>query len=156
MRVKEYPDFMEKPEKPMYKSYNIIGKLFREVKDLAPLECFIKSFTREKLERFYDPDMEFDGFEDYIDDAFFHKSNYDFKLGNLMDYYGIKTEAEILSGDIMKMSRSFTKKRDAEAIHMAVRSLRKEARSWFNEKGSRLDSETDNAYAKASAWYHVT
>ncbi|XVF85598.1 hypothetical protein PTKIN_Ptkin17bG0129800 [Pterospermum kingtungense] len=156
LRVKEYPDFMEKPDKPMYKSYNIIGKLFREVKDLAPHECFIKSFTREKLERFYDPDMEFDGFEDYIDDAFFHKSNYDFKLGNLMDYYGIKTEAEILSGGIMKISRSFTKKRDAEAIHMAVRSLRKEARSWFNEKGSWLDSETDNAYAKASAWYHVT
>ncbi|XVE74537.1 hypothetical protein DITRI_Ditri12bG0025000 [Diplodiscus trichospermus] len=71
-----------------------------------------------------------------------------------MDYYGIKTEAEILSGGIMKNSRFFTKKRDAEAIGMAVRSLRKEARSWFNEKGS--DSEIYDAYANASAWYHVT
>ncbi|XVE91802.1 hypothetical protein REPUB_Repub01dG0043000 [Reevesia pubescens] len=156
LRVKEYPDFMEKPDKPTYQSYSVIGKLFREVKDLAPHECSLKSFTREKLRRFYDPDMEVDGYEDYVDDAFFHKSNYDYKLGNLMDYYGIKTEAEILSGGIMKMSRSFTKRRDAEAIGMAVRSLRKEARSWFNEKGSGFDSETDDAYAKASAWYHVT
>ncbi|XWS22973.1 hypothetical protein CRYUN_Cryun29cG0081500 [Craigia yunnanensis] len=156
LRVKEYPDFMEKLDKPTYQSYNIIGKLFREVKDLAPNDCFIKSFTQEKFERFYDRDMEVDGYEDYVDDAFFHKSNYDYKLGNLMDYYGIKTEAEILSGGIMKMSRSFTKQRDAEAIRMAVRSLRKEARSWFNEKGSGLDSEIDDAYAKASAWYHVT
>ncbi|EOY01384.1 RNA-dependent RNA polymerase 1 isoform 1 [Theobroma cacao] len=156
LRVKEYPDFMEKPDKPTYQSYNVIGKLFREVKDLAPNECFIRSLTRERLERFYDPDMEVDGYEDYVDDAFYHKSNYDYKLGNLMEYYGIKTEAEILSGGIMKMSRSFTKQRDAEAIGVAVRSLRKEARSWFNEKGNGLDSEADDLYAKASAWYHVT
>ncbi|XVE81410.1 hypothetical protein DITRI_Ditri15bG0061200 [Diplodiscus trichospermus] len=154
LRVKEYPDFLEKPDKPTYQSRSIIGKLFREVKDLAPNECSINSITQEKLKRCYDRDMEIDGFEDYIDDAFFHKSNYDYKLGNLMDYYGIKTEAEILSGGIIKMSRSFTKRRDAEAIGMAVRSLRKEARSWFNEKGS--DSETYDANAKASAWYHVT
>ncbi|MBA0873900.1 hypothetical protein Goshw_008838, partial [Gossypium schwendimanii] len=110
LRVKEYPDFMEKPDKPSYHSHNVIGKLFREVKNLAPNECSIKFLTREKMQRFYDPDMEVEGFEDYIDDAFFHKSNYDYKLGNLMDYYGVKTEAEILSGGIMKMSRSFTKK----------------------------------------------
>lgn len=53
------------------------------------------------------------------------------------------------------MSKSFTKRRDAEAITMAVRSLRKEARSWFNEKESGEESE-DDPDAKASAWYHVT
>ncbi|XWS20176.1 hypothetical protein CRYUN_Cryun31cG0077600 [Craigia yunnanensis] len=92
LRIKEYPDFMEKPDKSTYQSYSIIGKLFREVKDLAPNECSIKSFTRVKLKRFYDSDMEVDRYEDYVDDAFFHKSNYDYKLGNLMDYHGIKTE----------------------------------------------------------------
>lgn len=54
------------------------------------------------------------------------------------------------------MSKGFTKRRDAEAIGMAVRALRKEARSWFNDKGSGLDSESDDMYAKASAWYYVT
>ncbi|KAI4357519.1 hypothetical protein L6164_001462 [Bauhinia variegata] len=153
--VKEYPDFMEKPDKPTYESPKVIGKLFREVKDIAPHSCSRESFTLEVAHRSYDRDMEVDGFMDYVDDAYYHKSNYDYKLGNLMDYYGITTEAEILSGNIMRMSKSFTKRRDAEAISMAVRSLRKEARNWFNESGS-ADSWTDDVYARASAWYHVT
>ncbi|GAV82938.1 RdRP domain-containing protein/RRM_6 domain-containing protein [Cephalotus follicularis] len=156
LRVKEYPDFMEKPDKPTYQSWNVIGKLFRAVKDFAPHTSPIRSFTLEVARRSYDSDMDVDGFEDYIDDAFYHKSNYDYKLGNLMDYYGIKTEAEILSGRIMKMSKHFTKRKDAEAVGVAVKSLRKEARTWFDEKGSGLDSATDNVYAKASAWYYVT
>ncbi|XP_062171760.1 RNA-dependent RNA polymerase 1-like [Alnus glutinosa] len=156
LHVKEYPDFMEKPDKPTYESYNVIGKLFREVKDITPNTNSSMSFTMERARRSYDTDMEVDGFEDFIDDAFFYKSSYDYKLGNLMDYYGIKTEAEIMSGNIMRMAKSFTKRRDAEAITVAVRSLRKEARAWFNEKGSGLDSGADDVYAKASAWYYVT
>ncbi|XP_050366586.1 RNA-dependent RNA polymerase 1-like [Argentina anserina] len=154
--VKEYPDFMEKPDKSMYVSYNVIGQLFREVKDIAPHDNCITSFTLQVAKKSYDPDMEVDGFEDYLEDAFYYKGNYDYKLGNLLDYYGIKTEAEILSGNIMRMSKSFTKRRDADAINMAVKSLRKEARAWFNEKGTETDSGGDDVYAKASAWYHVT
>lgn len=151
--AKEYPDFMEKHDKPTYKSDNVIGKLFREIQGISTRDGSITSFTLELAKKSYDPDMEFDGFMDYVEDAFYHKSNYDYKLGNLMDYYGVKTESEILSGNIMKMSKSFTKRRDADAITMAVRSLRKEARSWFNDE---VDSGSDDAYAKASAWYYVT
>ncbi|CAJ2674322.1 unnamed protein product [Trifolium pratense] len=154
--AKEYPDFMEKHDKPTYKSNNIIGKLFREIQGISTKDGSIKSFTLEVAKLSYDSDMEFKGFMDYIDDAFYHKTNYDYKLGNLMDYYGIKTESEILGGNIMKMSKSFTKRRNADAITMAVRSLRKEARSWFNDGGTNLDSKSDAAYAKASAWYYVT
>ncbi|CAI9096788.1 OLC1v1033001C2 [Oldenlandia corymbosa var. corymbosa] len=151
LRVKEYPDFMEKLDKPMYESKHVIGKLFREVKDIAPDTCLITSFTREIAMKSYDHDMEVDGYEDYVDEAFDCKNEYDYKLGNLMDYYGIKTEGEILSGGIMKMSRSFDRRKDAEAVSMAVRSLRKEARARF-----RKGSNSDDLYAKASAWYHVT
>ncbi|KAA8529775.1 hypothetical protein F0562_034125 [Nyssa sinensis] len=154
LRVKEYPDFMEKPDKTTYESRHVIGKLFREVKDIAPHKCSIRSFTKEVARQSYDLDMEVDGFEDYISDAFNLKSEYDYKLGNLMDYYGIKTEAELLGGSIMKMSKSFDRRRDAEAIGLAVRSLRKQARTWFNKKGS--ESGDDDVYAKASAWYYVT
>ncbi|KAK7274020.1 hypothetical protein RIF29_15090 [Crotalaria pallida] len=154
--VKEYPDFMEKPDKPTYESRNVIGKLFREVQGISTSASYIKSFTLEVARQSYDPDMEVDGFMDYVDDAFYHKSNYDYKLGNLMDYYGIKTEAEILSGNIMKMSKSFTKRKDSESINMAVKSLRKEARAWFNDSSSSVDSDSVDAYAKASAWYYVT
>ncbi|GER31869.1 RNA-dependent RNA polymerase [Striga asiatica] len=150
LRVKSYPDFMEKPDKPTYESNRIIGKLFREVKDLAPHTAPIRSFTRDVAQRAYDPDLEVPGFQDYVDEAFDYKTEYDYKLGNLMEYYGIKTEAEILSGGIMKMSKTFDRRKDAEAVGAAVRSLRNEARAWF-----RRGSESDEPRAKASAWYHV-
>ncbi|KAL3731289.1 hypothetical protein ACJRO7_028202 [Eucalyptus globulus] len=154
--AKEYPDFMEKLDKSSYPSNNVIGKLFREVKELAYASSSIRKFTPEMARQSYDPEMKVDGFEEYVDDAFYHKGNYDYKLGNMMKYYGINTEAEILSGCIMKMSKSFTKKRDSDSITRAVKSLRKEARNWFNDKGSGSDSEAVDEYAKASAWYHVT
>lgn len=148
LRVQDYPDFMEKPDKTSYTSECVIGKLFRAVKDVAPHS--IKSFTREVARKSYDLDMEVDGFEDYLEEAFDFKTEYDYKLGNLMDYYGIKTEAEILSGSIMKMSKSFDRRKDAEDVGLAVKSLRKEARTWFKS-----DKNADT-YAKASAWYYVT
>jgi RNA-dependent RNA polymerase len=107
--------------------------------------------------RSYDSDLIIDGYEDYITEATEFKQEYDFKLGNLMDHYGIKSEAEIISGCILKMAKNFTKSSDADAIRMAVRSLRKEARSWFNEMSTGEDGIGQDAIeAKASAWYHVT
>ncbi|XP_058079206.1 probable RNA-dependent RNA polymerase 1 [Magnolia sinica] len=158
LHVKEYPDFMEKLEKPTYESTRVIGKLFRAIKDISPETSHIKSFTREIARQSYDTDMEVDGFEDYINDACWYKDQYDFKLGNLMEHYGIKTEAEIISGSIMKLAKSFMKNRDAaEVISLAVRSLKKEVRGWFDEKDSEAGPPTDGeALAKASAWYHVT
>lgn len=157
LHVKEYPDFMEKPNKRTYESQRVIGKLFRAIKNIAPPTGHIASFTQEMARRAYDHDMEVNGFEHYIDDAVWYKEQYDFKLGNLMDHYGIETEAEIVSGNLMKMSKSYTKKKDAEAIGLAMKTLKKEARAWFDEKGSGTDPDVDDdAYAKASAWYHVT
>ncbi|XP_059649729.1 probable RNA-dependent RNA polymerase 1 [Cornus florida] len=154
LRVKKYPDFMEKPDKPTYESQRVIGKLYREVKDAVPLTSTFKTFTKEVATQSYDPDMEVDGFKNYIDDAIECKSMYDFKLGNLMDDYGITTEAEILSGNIVQMSKYYNKRKEADKICLAIRSLRKEARTWFKTKGSQF--EVESVYAKASAWYYVT
>lgn len=153
--AKEYPDFMEKLDKVTYESKGVIGKLFRAVKDYSTSAGHIKAFTKEVAIKSYDPDMEVDGFEDYIDDAAFFKDQYDFKLGNLMDHYGIKTEAEILSGSVMS-SKAYNKYKDGEALNFAVRSLRKEARSWFSENSINSNHNEDDSEAKASAWYHVT
>nr|GMD23404.1 probable RNA-dependent RNA polymerase 1 [Ipomoea batatas] len=152
LRVKEYPDFMEKPpEKVTYVSTRVIGKLFREVKDITPEVSSIKSFTREIAMRSYDPDLVVHGFEEFVVEAFYRKTEYDFKLGNLMDYYGIKTEAEVLSGGAIRASKFFDRRRDADAVSFAMKSLRKEARAWF-----KVGSEYDDQLAKASAWYFVT
>jgi len=154
LHVKEYPDFMEKLDKVTYESTGVIGKLYREIKKHTP---HIKHFTRDVARRSYDTDLIVDGYEDYISEAIEFKEEYDFKLGNLMDHYGIKSEAEIISGCILKMAKNFTKSSDADAIRLAVRSLRKEARSWFNEMSTGEDGIGQDAIeAKASASYHVT
>ena len=153
--MRKFPDFREKPDRQTYESQNVIGKLFREVKEKAPKAPFtssIESFTREVARRSFDADMEVDVVEDYVDEALVYKSEYDYKLGNLMDYYSKKTEAEILSSGMMWVSKSLDRRNDAEAVGMAVTSLMKEARSWFD----RNVGHSDDAYAKASAWYHVT
>ncbi|KAG2653844.1 hypothetical protein PVAP13_1NG415300 [Panicum virgatum] len=154
LHVKEYPDFMEKLDKVTYESSGVIGRLYREIKKHTP---HIKHFTRDVARRSYDTDLIVDGYEDYISEAIEFKEEYDFKLGNLMDHYGIKSEAEIISGCILKMAKNFTKSSDADAIRLAVRSLRKEARSWFSEMSTGEDGISQDAIeAKASAWYHVT
>ncbi|XVE91797.1 hypothetical protein REPUB_Repub01dG0042500 [Reevesia pubescens] len=160
LRAREYPDFMEKPDKFTYESQTVIGRLFREVKSIsagAP-STGIQHFTREVAELSYDIDMEVDGFLAYVNDALYYKSLYDNKLANLMRYYGVKTEAEMISGCIMKMSKSFDRRKDLETIVLGVKSLRREAKGWFNEKRSdELNSNfVENVFAKASAWYHVT
>ena len=75
--VKEYPDFMEKPDKTTYQSGNVIGKLFWEVKDIAPQNSPVNPFTREVAKQTYDTDMEVDGFTYYLDEAFDFKTEYD-------------------------------------------------------------------------------
>ncbi|KAL0541822.1 hypothetical protein IC582_021886 [Cucumis melo] len=158
LRVHEYPDFMDKPDKPTYVSNGVLGKLFRGVKDVSSDVNTFEIFTKEVATKCYDPDMEVDGFEKYLREAFDYKTKYDFKLGNLMDYYGIKTEPELVSGNILKMAKSFDKRNDLEQIAFAMKSLRKEVRSWFNENESKYTYEDieDDEYARASAWYCVT
>ncbi|KAL1106721.1 hypothetical protein V6Z11_D04G224400 [Gossypium hirsutum] len=153
LRAKEYPDFMEKPDKFTYESQSVIGQLYREVKSIEAEVSTGKHFTKSIAKRSYDPDMEFEGFLAYVNDAVHHKKQYDNRLASLMRTYGVKTEAEIISGCILKLSKSFDRKVDLEAVNIAVRSLRREAKSWFTEKASH---SVEDAFAKASAWYHVT
>ncbi|KAJ0094288.1 hypothetical protein Patl1_15577 [Pistacia atlantica] len=155
LQVRSFPDYMEKHKRESYESRTMIGKLYHEVKDLVPKMGTIKSFTSNEGRQFYDLDMEVEGFKDYIDDAFYYKRKYDYRLGNLMDYFGISTEGEILSGQIMKMAKSFSKKRDLEGIKLAVKSLNWETREWFNKKENESDG-IEKVFIKASAWYYVT
>ncbi|KAG8369885.1 hypothetical protein BUALT_Bualt14G0060000 [Buddleja alternifolia] len=129
LRVKKYQNFMKKPDRTTYESHLVIGA--------------------SRIS--YDSDMEVDGFKDHLKEAFDYKTEYDYKFGNLMDYYGLEIEAEILSYGIMKVLKTFDRRKDAESIGAVVMSLRNETRSWFKS-----GSEDDDVYAKASAWYHVT
>ncbi|CAN6479814.1 unnamed protein product [Victoria cruziana] len=159
LRVREYPDFMEKLDKPTYESKGIIGKLFRAIKD-KPDTVPASPFTKRAARQAYDQDLEVEGYEAYLDDAYYFKSKYDHKLANLMHHYGFKTEAELLWGRPTSLSGSSKKSRGAEGAALAVKSLRKEARDWYSKKSSKpakhADDLEDRSFAKASAWYHVT
>ncbi|KAK3217853.1 hypothetical protein Dsin_011823 [Dipteronia sinensis] len=71
LHTQKYPDFMEKENRTTYESQCVLGKLYREVKDIAPPTAGIKSFTREVAMFSYDPAMEVEGIEKYIDKAFY-------------------------------------------------------------------------------------
>ncbi|CAL9220613.1 unnamed protein product [Arabidopsis halleri] len=144
LHVYVYPDFMEKSEKPSYESTNILGKLFREIKD-GHLPISINSSTGDATSDFYDEDMYHPRAIKYHEEASEHKISYDSKLHHLMKFYGIKTEAEILGHSMEPFVKS------GETAGLAVRSLMNEVSSlWFQ-----ADNE-EEAEAKASAWYSVT
>ncbi|XVF85601.1 hypothetical protein PTKIN_Ptkin17bG0130100 [Pterospermum kingtungense] len=158
LRIHQYPDFMEKPERITYESQSVIGRLYREVKKFERVvSTGAPHFTMEVAEQCYDSDLEVDGYLAYVDNALYYKREYDSKLANLMRYYGVKTEAEMITGCITRMSKSFDRRRDLETVVLAVKSLRKEAKGWFNEKPKDYSkSNVQDLFAKASAWYHVT
>ncbi|KAL5052792.1 hypothetical protein RYX36_033474 [Vicia faba] len=86
--------------------YSIFGKLYHEVKNVTQQKGHMKSFTKKSSMKLYDHDMKTDGFEKYTKIACEYKHMYGSKLFNLMDYYGIETEVEIIRGNILKMSKS--------------------------------------------------
>lgn len=118
---------------------------------------------KKLIERKFLSTAQVSGYELFLMDADYSKHAYDTKLMGLMNQYGIETEAEVMSGNILRLSRHY-RKHAGEArqrIRLAVKALIREAREWFFD-GIYSDSEEeedywkDDQYAKASAWYHVT
>ncbi|GMJ03735.1 RNA-dependent RNA polymerase 1 [Hibiscus trionum] len=155
LRIHEYPDFMEKPDRLTYESQSVIGRLYREVKSIEAEVSTSKHFTKSVAKCSYDPDMEFEGYLAHVNDALQYKKLYDHKLASLMLKFGVKSEAEIISGCVLKLSKYYDRRIDLDNINFAVKSLRQEAKSWFNEKVS-SSPRVEDVFAKASAWYHVT
>lgn len=140
---KKYPDFMEKEDKESYESASILGKLYRYVTEADIARPHI-------AEKNYDEDLEVAGFDRYLDEALSYKNQYDSRLATLMDHYGVRNEADIISGNIESLS-NLRKGDITETIMSSVKSLRKEARRWFED-----NIDPDEQSAKASAWYYVT
>lgn len=157
LRPKCYPDFMEKGDKTTYQSERVLGKLFRLVKE-ASTQKLPTQVTKEEMIQAFDKDLTVEGFEDYLDKAKFHKNMYDRKLIGLMNQYGVETEAEAVTGNILTLARQHQKKKGdvIERIRDAVSSLIDEARLWFETNIDEHNGSEDDIYAKASAWYHVT
>lgn len=164
LRPKTYPDFMDKEQsshnKPTYQSRNVLGKLFRQI-TLTPSSqtLTLTPPSHQSLVSAFDTDLVVPGYEDYLEMAKFYKNVYDRKLIGLMNQYGIETEAEAVSGNVVKLGRQHVKRRFdvVERVREGVESLVAEARGWF-ERNDAADGDElvdDDVFAKASAWYRA-
>jgi RNA-dependent RNA polymerase len=156
LKPREFPDFMERFEKPMYISKGVLGKLYRALVE-STLQVRSNNVLSEKFaEEAYDHQLEVNGFEVFVETALSHRDMYAQKMSSLMSFYGAETEDEMLTGNLQ--NRAFYLQRDnrrygdmKDRILISVKDLQKEAKEWFES-----DCQPHEHQLMASAWYHVT
>uniref|UniRef100_A0ACD5UBK5 Uncharacterized protein n=1 Tax=Avena sativa TaxID=4498 RepID=A0ACD5UBK5_AVESA len=153
LRPREYPDFMERWEKPTYISNGVLGKLYRAAASRMESSRVLSSLSQSNPA--FDSDLEVPGFEGLLELSEEYYDLYAEKLTNLMTFYGAEHEEEILTGNIR--NKLLYLKRDnkryfemKDRIIDSVASLHKEVQGWFKS------CPKEEASRMASAWYCVT
>ncbi|KAL3835176.1 hypothetical protein ACJIZ3_009912 [Penstemon smallii] len=158
LKPREFPDFMERWEKPMYISQNALGKLYRATIDFVHQTNMNPDLSNRGLSDAYDQDLVVDGYEMFLETAESHKRQYMEKMETLLSYYGAESEVEILTGDMQRKSAylQYDNRRYGEVkerILVSVKSMVKEVKGWFEGACS---TDSDEREKLASAWYYVT
>jgi RNA-dependent RNA polymerase len=136
-------DFMENKHKAVYESENIIGQLYREVLHLCDPK--ITPTSNERV-------LHVTGSENYMKEAKILFRDFNFALTRLMNSFGVKTEFEIITGNIIELHKHIKNAYDLrEKICMAYETLRDEYWVKFNERSL----SEDEKLKKAWAWYMV-
>lgn len=154
LKPREFPDFMERWEKPMYISQGVLGKLYRAtvkfVRQTNP------NPTVEIPSDAFDQDLVIDGYESFLELAESHKERYSDRMSGLLSYYGAEREVEILTGNFQKNwaylqrdNRRYGEVRDR--VIVSVKSLMKEVKGWLKSGCGEAEQQK-----LASAWYYVT
>ncbi|KAI7881914.1 RdRP-domain-containing protein [Lichtheimia hyalospora FSU 10163] len=161
-RPGKYPDFMEKKDKPSYESKKILGQLYRSIKS-GEFQHYRKQLNTKKTE--YDGRLRYPGMEKFIARARRMKRRYDEELTSLMDQFGIPTEAEFMTGCIIRTYRHDEHKSYFELRSMARREMMKLKEYWRSSEFVTLRKRSRNPptreqveedCAKAAAFYYVT
>lgn len=155
LKPREFPDFMERWEKPTYVSQGALGKLYR-----ATIQFIQETNPNPDLPipaTAFDPDLVVDGYEPFVEAAVAYKEEYLERMRALFHYYGAETEVEILTGNLSRKSSylQYDNRRFGEVkerILVSVKSLMKEVKGWFDSSCS-SDEEQQKV---ASSWYYVT
>ncbi|KAG9154053.1 hypothetical protein Leryth_000546 [Lithospermum erythrorhizon] len=164
LKPKIYPDFMGKEEFQSYKSKQILGRLYRQVKNACEDdEAQASESIARPMDIPYDRDLEIDGSGAYVTEAWNCKCSYDSQLSGLLGQYKVTREEELVTGHIWSMPKYSSKKQGElkERLKHAYNTLRKEFRKFFEHLDPDCDELSDDekctAYEKkASAWYQVT
>lgn len=158
LKPKEFPDFMERFDRPSYISDGALGKLYRatfEAQCSDPGQNPVGVWSAEEA---YDVELEAEGFEGLVAAAESHRDAYAEKFSGIISYYRAESEVEILTGNFRKkaayLQRDNRRYGDMkDRITLASKSLRSEAREWFEEC---TGGDDQRRRGLASAWYHVT
>ncbi|GAU23167.1 hypothetical protein TSUD_306150 [Trifolium subterraneum] len=163
LKPKLYPDFMGKEHHQSYLSEKILGKLYRRIKDAYDKDIDAPELNCASGDIYYDADLELPGSAEFIADAWEQKCSYDGQLTGLLGQYKVKTEEEVVTGQIWSMPRYNSRKQGElkERLKHSYSSLKKEFRHSFDILNSDVrdlsDEEKNLLYEKkASAWYQVT
>ncbi|XP_047325193.1 RNA-dependent RNA polymerase 2 [Impatiens glandulifera] len=155
LKPREFPDFMQRDDRPSYISQGVLGKLYRATKSSNLCKSWGPVWSKEIAEAAYDQSIVVSGYEDFIKTAEGHKEMYTDRMSALMNFYEAGSEVEILTGDL-KMKSAYLQRDNRRYIEMrdrilvSVKSLNKEAKGWF-EGGCKEWEQLK----LASAWYHV-
>ncbi|CAO3658993.1 unnamed protein product [Rhizopus stolonifer] len=159
--VRIFPDFMQKKDKESYESKKVLGYIFRSV-DKSDYKNYMTKLTDEAE---YDTRMYVSGMDYYIGEARELRRDYNRNLLGLMNQNGVQTEAEIVSGYIikwLKKGKSKTRYEQHDSTMKAVKSFKSSWRKEFEKEflddtGKTIDSSYRSSMdAKAAAWYYVT
>lgn len=99
--VKAFPDFMGRKDRPSYESKKALGKLYRA----ARWKSFNPEYSRQLDLVFLVPD-----FEKLVTEVFWLKQKYDEEISHLMNQYGIRSEFECISAQVIEYSKWTSKK----------------------------------------------
>ncbi|KAF7045993.1 hypothetical protein CFC21_055053 [Triticum aestivum] len=163
LRPKIYPDFLLKEDSKSYKSEKILGRLYRSIQeDSSGNWDSDEAWTLHDLP--YDNDLEVAGASDFLASAWQCKCSYDRQLNSLLNQYGVRTEAELVTGHIWSLPRNNSRKLVdvKDRVKNAYNAFQKEYRSVFESLTSDeveiSDDDVKNLFyeMKASAWYQVT
>ncbi|KAK8644134.1 hypothetical protein V6N13_123449 [Hibiscus sabdariffa] len=157
LKPREFPDFMQRENKPMYTSFGVLGKLYRATIN-STMQARSKFFwTKEMAETAYDHELEVNDFESFLSVAWTHKEMYEEKMSLLMSYYEVECEDEILTGNVhnkaqflLRDNRRYGEMK--ERMVLSVKDLQREAKQWFTNSCCKADEHQK----LAAAWYHVT
>ncbi len=110
LRPQQYPHYMEKRDKKSYHSSTILGILYDKI-EYPNTDLYINENDEiTATSSFPYKSFLINETDDYVKDARIIKSEYDRDLKRVMRQYGIKHEAEVVSGYILKFtSRQYAK-----------------------------------------------
>lgn len=150
VRVKKYPDFMQKLDKPSYVSHRIIGTLFREIKAVMNEEI------PDDLARDVRINRKFlvAGYEEYVKEARKLYEDYTMDISQCLTQYGFRMESHLLMSCTIAIDIA-VRELNTDALEIAQVVFKHHVRRYQEIFDSLAGNNPELRAKLASAWYYA-